>query len=131
MQGAVCTSECLPTQRVRGVCSQVEPPKKGKGKAKAGGGGGGGGSSSKPKATDSSGEASTSQQASGQRSTQPSAAGAAGQEVPPATEPALHWTQIKIPPAPTSGTPHEMQAARKERQRVRRLYEAARLRAGE
>jgi len=111
----------------------VEPPKKGKGKAKAGGGGGGGDSSSKLKATDSSGEASTSQQASRQRSTPPcaSTAGAAGQEVPPATEPALHWTQIKIPPAPTSGTPHEMQAARKERQRVRRLYEAARLRAGE
>ena len=42
-----------------------------------------------------------------------------------------HWTQIKIPPNPTSGTPQEMQAARKERQRVRRLYEAARLRAGE
>ena len=46
-------------------------------------------------------------------------------------DPALHWTQIKIPPNPTSGTPHEMQAARKERQRVRRLYEVARLRAGE
>ena len=46
-------------------------------------------------------------------------------------DPALHWTQIKIPPNPTSGTPQEMQAARKERQRVRRLYEAARLRAGE
>ena len=46
-------------------------------------------------------------------------------------DPALHWTQIKIPPNPTSGTPHEMQAARMERQRVRRLYEAARLQAGE
>ena len=101
----------------------MEPPKKGKGKAKAGIGGAGGGSSSKPKASASSGKASTSQQGSGQRST----AEAAGQ----ATEPALHWTQIKIPPNPTSGTPQEMQAARKERQRVRRLYEAARLQAGE
>ena len=56
---------------------------------------------------------------------------ASGPAAPPATEPALHWTQIKIPPNPISGTPQEMQAARKERQRVRRLYEAARLRAGE
>ena len=56
---------------------------------------------------------------------------ASGPAAPPATEPLLHWTQIKIPPNPTSGTPQEMQAARKERQRVRRLYEAARLRAGE
>ena len=39
-------------------------------------------------------------------------------------DPALHWTQIKIPPNPTSGTPHEMQAARKERQRVRKIREA-------
>jgi hypothetical protein len=110
----------------------VEPPKKGKGKAKASGDGGGGGSSSKPKAAASSGEASSSQQGSGQRSTPPSASTeAVGQAEPPVTEPALHWTQIKIPPAPTSGTPQEMQAARKERQRVRRLYEAARLQAGE
>ena len=108
----------------------MEPPKKGKGKAKAGGSGAGGGSSSKPKAAASSGEASTSQQGSGQRSTPPFAS-TAPQAPPPTTEPALHWTQIKIPPNPTSGTPQEMQAARKERQRVRRLYEAARLQAGE
>ena len=56
---------------------------------------------------------------------------ASGPAALPATEPLLHWTQIKIPPNPTSGTPQEMQAARKERQRVRRLYVAARLRAGE
>ena len=88
---------------------------KGKGKAKAGGGGGGGASSSKPKAAASSGEASTSQQGSDQRSTPLSAstAEAAGPVLPPATEPALHWTQIKIPPNPTSGTPQEMQAARR------------------
>ena len=105
----------------------MEPPEKGKGKAKAGGGGGGGGSSSKPKASASSNEASTSQQGNGSTPPSASTVEAAGQ----ATESALHWTQIKIPPAPTSGTPQEMQAARKERQRVRRLYEAARLQAGE
>ena len=86
-------------------------------------------------ATAGSGEASTSQQGSDHRSTPPStstteAAGQAKLPDAPATSGTLHWTEIKIPPLPTSGTPQEMQAARKERQRVRRLYEAARKQAG-
>jgi hypothetical protein len=66
MQWAESTSECLPTQRVRGVSSPVEPPKKGEGNAKAGGGGDGGGSFSNPKAAASSGEAAPSAQQEGE-----------------------------------------------------------------
>ncbi len=87
----------------------MEPPKKGKGKAKAGGGGGGGGSSSKPKAAGSSGEASTSQQESCQRSTPPSASTAP--HAPPLDAPATSSTQH------SQLSKKEKEQQRKERQR--------------
>ena len=87
----------------------VEAEKKGKDKAIAGQDGAGGSSSKTP--AGSSGQGSSSQQAGGQRSTVADVAPSSLQL------PAL-------PPNPTCGTPQEMQAARKERQRVRKIREA-------
>jgi hypothetical protein len=104
-------------QAAAAILAAAQGRAKGKGKANAGqGGGGAGGSSGKTPAGVSGGQGSSSKQAGGQRSV------AQRSTVEDVAAPGVQLPAL--PPNPTSGTPQEMQAARKERQRVRKIREA-------